>query len=155
MQKVKPTSVIPSAQAQSTINKNATPLQHAVDFLGAKYARITDLQAEIRDIQSSIKGSDEETLLRATLEKEPANATALYKGIDYSVEASEKRMVSKVDSEAVTKALLADGNEELLIKLASYTQADLKKYVDNWDGFVDGDKTGARTINYKAMSQDG
>lgn len=152
MQKVTPTSKIkPQASAHAQKVGTATELQQAVDFVGNKHADLASLKAQIAAINSELKNCKETAVIEAACEELDADSKVTFDGIDYQLDVSAKKNVSKVLAKELTAALLEEENHELLIQLASYTQTDMKKYVDNWDAFVESQQTGSRTLKYRTM----
>ena len=152
MQKVTPTSKIkPQANKHAQKVGTATELQQAVDFVGNKHADLASLKAQIAAINSELKNCKETAVIEAACEALDADSKVTFDGIDYQLDVSAKKNVSKVLAQQLTAALLEDENHELLMQLASYTQTDMKKYVDNWEAFVESQQTGSRTLKYRTM----
>lgn len=152
MQKVTPANKIkPQASKHAQKVGTATELQQAVDFIGHRHAELAALKAQITALNSELKNCSETQVVEKACEALDADSKVTFDGIDYQLDVSAKKNVSKVLAKELTAALLEDENHELLIQLASYTQTDMKKYVDNWEAFVESQQTGSRTLKYRTM----
>lgn len=144
MQKVVPSKKLQNESAVITVTK-------AVDFCGAKQAKIDDLNAQIKVLKSEIATSKESQFIAAEIKDLHPDVKTILEGEKYRLEVSAKRNVSDLASKELTASLLEDENHELLIQMASYTVTDLKKYVENWESFISTEQSGARTLKYRSM----